>query len=62
MDHIDLDYAKKKGIIIQNISNYGDISVAEYTFALLFEIAKKITLANLEVRIDKIFLQGGYMK
>lgn len=62
MDHIDLGYAKKKGIEVQNISNYGDISVAEYAFGLLFEISKKITLANLEVRMDKNFSARGIHK
>ena len=62
MDHIDLDYAKKKGIKVQNISNYGDISVAEYTFGLLFEISKKITLANLEVKKTKNFSSRGIHK
>lgn len=62
MDHIDLAYAKKKGIKVQNIANYGDVSVAEYTFGLLFEISKKITLANLEVKKTKNFSARGIHK
>ncbi len=62
MDHIDLEYAKSKGIKVKNIINYGAISVAEYTIALLFEISKKITLANLEVRENKNFSARGIHK
>lgn len=61
-DHIDIDYAKLKNIKVINIKNYGNISVAEYTLALLFEISKKITLANIEVRKNKSFSSRGIHK
>ncbi len=61
-DHIDIEYTKKKEIEVQNISNYGNIAVAEYGFGLLFELAKKITLANLEVRKSKNFSSRGIHK
>ena len=61
-DHIDLKYAEKKGIEVKNVFNYGNIAVAEYTAGLLFELAKKITLANLEVRKKKNFSARGIHK
>ncbi len=61
-DHIDLVYTEKKGIRVENVANYGNIAVAEYNTGLLFEIAKKITLANLEVRKKKNFSARGIHK
>ena len=61
-DHIDIEYAKKKGIEVLNIVGYGSVAVAEYGFGLLFELAKKITLANLEVRKTKNFSARGIHK
>ena len=41
-DHIDLDYCKKKGIIVSNVPSYAETSVAEHTFALILAISRKI--------------------
>ncbi len=41
-DHIDLEAAKARGIIVSNVSGYGEITVAEHTFALLLAISHRI--------------------
>ncbi len=41
-DHIDLDYAKQKGIQVGYVPGYGDNTVAEYAFGLLLALSRKI--------------------
>lgn len=41
-DHIDIDYAKEKNISVANVPEYGSRTVAEYTFALVLTLMKKI--------------------
>ncbi len=41
-DHIDLDYAKAKNISVANVPKYGENTVAEYAFALLFNLSRKM--------------------
>ncbi len=48
--HIDLPYAKEKGINIFNAPHYGDSSIAEYTFAMLLAATRKIPNAALDVK------------
>ncbi|WP_457640170.1 NAD(P)-dependent oxidoreductase [Persephonella sp.] len=40
-DHIDVEYARKKGIKVAYIPGYGNNTVAEYTFALILALARK---------------------
>ena len=40
-DHIDVEYANKKGITVCNVPGYGNNTVAEYTFALILALARK---------------------
>lgn len=41
-DHIDMEYCKKKGIVVSNVPEYGSNTVAEHTFALLLSLTRKI--------------------
>ncbi|NPA58622.1 MAG: hydroxyacid dehydrogenase [Aquificae bacterium] len=41
-DHIDVEYARKKGIKVAYIPGYGNNTVAEYTFALILALARKL--------------------
>ncbi len=41
-DHIDVEYAKRKGIKVYNIYDYGTNTVAEFTILLMLMILRKI--------------------
>lgn len=41
-DHIDVAYAKERGIAVANVPAYGSRSVAEFTFALILNYSRKI--------------------
>lgn len=41
-DHIDLDACKARNIIVSNVAGYGEITVAEHTFALLLALSHRI--------------------
>lgn len=45
-DHIDLEAAREKGIIVTNVPRYGEQTVAEFTFALLLAVSRKIIPAR----------------
>lgn len=40
-DHIDINYAKQRGITVCNVPGYGNNTVAEYTFALILSLARR---------------------
>lgn len=41
-DHIDVEYAKSKNILVSNVPEYGSNTVAEHTFALILSLTRKI--------------------
>lgn len=41
-DHIDLEAAQQRGITVVTVPRYGETTVAEYTFALLLSLSRKI--------------------
>lgn len=41
-DHIDLTACAEKGIIVTNVPSYGEDTVAEYAFALMLSLSRKI--------------------
>lgn len=41
-DHIDLAFCAKAGILVANVPNYGDVTVAEHVFALLLGLARHL--------------------
>jgi len=41
-DHIDIQEAKKRNILVSNIPEYGSRTVAEHTFALILALTRKI--------------------
>jgi D-lactate dehydrogenase len=43
-NNVDLEYAKGKGVKVANTPGYGKHSVAEYVFALLLNLSRKITV------------------
>ncbi len=49
-DHIDCEYAQTKGIKISNVPAYGSHTVAEFTFALLLNLSRKICDAGHQIK------------
>ena len=57
-DHIDAAYCKEKGVGVMSAVYYGGISVAEYQFALLLNLTRKVSLAQETVKA-KGFVKSG---
>ena len=55
VDHIDVAYARGKGIEVCNVPRYGAHTVAEFTFALLLSLSRRIPEATHQVREDGDF-------
>jgi len=49
-DHIDLAAAKARGIVVANVPFYGENTVAEFTFALILALSRRIIDADEKVR------------
>ena len=41
-DHIDLSACRERGVAVVNVPSYGEETVAEYTFALILTLSRKI--------------------
>jgi len=48
-DHVDVVEAKKRGIVVSNVPSYGAVTVAEFSFALLLAVSRKIFLAYQQI-------------
>ena len=57
-DHIDRAAAKKRGISVANVPEYGSNTVAEHTFALLLTISRRIIPAYFRAR-ERQFTSSG---
>ena len=60
-DHIDTDYCDEKNIIVCNVPNYGENTVAEHTFGLILSISHKLAEAIERTRrgdFSQVGLQG----
>jgi D-lactate dehydrogenase len=42
VDHIDLEACRAHGVSVANVSQYGDTTVAEHTFALILAISRRL--------------------
>ena len=54
-DHIDLTAAKARGIVVVNVPSYGEHTVAEFTFALLLALSRRVIDADERVRTTSTF-------
>jgi D-lactate dehydrogenase len=65
-DHIDLKYCKKNNILVSNVPNYGEHTVAEYAFALILNISRRVYEGYNQIREEGDFsvkgLQGFDLK
>jgi len=58
MDHVDINESNKRKIVVANVPAYGSNTVAEYTFALLLAITKKIVVAHQSVEEGEFNPEG----
>lgn len=58
IDHIDYDYCCKRNIKVLNLTRYGAITVAEYQFALLLNLTRKINITQNSVK-EKGLVRNG---
>ncbi len=57
-DHIDLDEAKKNNVLVSNVPNYGENTVAEHTFALILDLSRKIHNSIESVKKEGFSVRG----
>jgi D-lactate dehydrogenase len=57
-DHIDLNACAERGITVVNVPSYGENTVAEYAFALLMAVARKIYEARDRAIRGNLSLEG----
>ena len=53
-NHVDLEYCKKNSIQVVNSPNYGSITIAEFTLALLFDVCRHVTKSDTEFKDGKV--------
>lgn len=53
VDHIDVDYCRKKGIQVSNASGYSDICVAELAFGMMLSLSRCMVQCDQAVRDGK---------
>ena len=56
-NHIALDYCREKGITVSNVPAYGEATVAEYAFALLLNVIRKVNIAYEDLKKGEINLE-----
>lgn len=59
-DHIDMEAAHKRNVVVSNIPTYGENTVAEYTFALLLSVSRRIYESYHNVLERGIFSAEGF--
>lgn len=60
VNHIDLDYCKRRGITVVNVPKYGEATVAEFAFGLLLALAREIIRAKNDMAHNRIEM-SNYM-
>ena len=49
-DHIDIEECKRRNIVVSTVPSYGENTVAEHTFSLIFAISRRIIESHERVR------------
>lgn len=60
-DHIDLKAAAKRGVTVANVPSYGENTVAEFAFALMLSLSRKIFESYHRIREEGSFRLDGLM-
>lgn len=55
-NHIDLNYAAQRQIAVENVPNYGEITVAEFTMGTMIGLARKIYKAKSEMKANNVHM------
>lgn len=58
-DHIDLKACQERGILVSNVPAYGENTVAEFAFALILALSRKIFPGVKRVREQGLFATDG---
>lgn len=58
-DHIDLKACQERGVLVSNVPTYGENTVAEFAFALLLALSRKIFPGVKRVREQGLFATEG---
>lgn len=53
--HIDMEYCKLKNIIVANTPHYGDYTVAEFSFGILLNLARRICYGVHELKNGEMY-------
>lgn len=57
-DHIDMEAVKERNIVVANVPGYGETAVAEFTFALILALSRKIPQAYARTQRGDYTLEG----
>jgi D-lactate dehydrogenase len=57
-DHVDLAACAARGVAVANVPGYGDVTVAEHTFALLLALSRRIHAAALRTAAGDFSTDG----
>lgn len=58
-DHIDCTHAKEKGIAVAHVPEYGAHTVAEFAFALILSLSRRVYAASNKIKEQGDFSLGG---
>ncbi len=58
-DHVDLEECRQRKIVVCNVPTYGARTVAEFTFALLLALSRKLPRSIERVRVEGSFSAHG---
>jgi D-lactate dehydrogenase len=59
-DHIDLEEAKRRGIPVCNVPDYGAHMIAEHAFGLLLAVARNVVRGDHRYRHERLFSDQGF--
>lgn len=60
-DHIDITYAKQKGIVLGYVPYYGENTVAEFAMGLMLTLSRKLYWNIERIKVDRRFSFEGLM-